>query len=56
MFDLGLAIVPGEFRWVAQRPGLLLKALFSVLVAVPVLASSWPGRSISRGRRRSGSC
>ena len=20
MFDLGLAIVPGEFRWVVQRP------------------------------------
>ena len=38
MFDLGLAIVPGEFRWVVQRPGLMLKALFSVLVAVPALA------------------
>ncbi len=38
MFDLGLSIVPGEFRWVAQRPVLLLKALFAVLVAVPVLA------------------
>ncbi len=38
MFDLGLAIVPGEFRWVVQRPVLLLKALFAVLVAVPVLA------------------
>ena len=38
MFDLGLAIVPGECRWVAQRPGLMLKALFSVLVAVPALA------------------
>ena len=38
MFDLGLAIVPGEFRWVVQRPALLLKALFAVLVAVPVLA------------------
>ncbi len=38
MFDLGLAIVPGEFRWVVQRPMLLLKALFAVLVAVPVLA------------------
>ena len=35
---LGLAIVPGEFRWVVQRPVLLLKALFAVLVAVPVLA------------------
>ena len=38
MFDLGLAIVPGEFRWVVQRPGLILKGLFSVLVAVPALA------------------
>jgi len=38
MFDLGLAIVPGEFRWVLTRPALLLKALFSVLVAVPVIA------------------
>ena len=38
MFDLGLAIVPGEFRWVAERPGLLAKGLFSVLVAVPAVA------------------
>lgn len=38
MFDLGLAIVPGEFRWVFKRPGLLLRALFSVLVAMPALA------------------
>jgi BASS family bile acid:Na+ symporter len=38
MFDLGLAIVPGEFRWVAQRPGLMLKGVFSVVVAVPALA------------------
>jgi bile acid:Na+ symporter, BASS family len=38
MFDLGLAIVPGEFRGVAQRPGLMVKALFSVLVAVPAMA------------------
>jgi BASS family bile acid:Na+ symporter len=38
MFDLGLAIVPGEFRWVRERPGLMLRALFSVLVAVPALA------------------
>lgn len=38
MFDLGLAIVPGEFRWVLQRPGLLFKGLFAVLVAVPALA------------------
>jgi len=38
MFDIGLAIVPGEFRWVLQRPGLVARALFSVLVAVPVVA------------------
>jgi BASS family bile acid:Na+ symporter len=38
MFDLGLAIVPGEFRSVARQPGLLLKGLFSVLIAVPALA------------------
>jgi BASS family bile acid:Na+ symporter len=38
MFDLGLAIVPGEFRWVVRRPALLLKGLFSVLIAVPVIA------------------
>ena len=38
MFDLGLAIVPGEFRWVWQRPGRLVEGLFAVLVAVPALA------------------
>ncbi|HQR10588.1 MAG TPA: hypothetical protein PLW68_04595 [Casimicrobiaceae bacterium] len=38
MFDLGLTIAPGEFRWVRQRPGLILKGLFAVLVAVPALA------------------
>lgn len=38
MFDLGLTIVPGEFRWVLERPAMLLKGLFSVLIAVPVLA------------------
>lgn len=38
MFDLGLALVPGEFRWVLQHPGRLAKALFAVLVAVPALA------------------
>ncbi len=38
MFDLGLGIVPREFRWVWQHPGLILKGLFSVLVAVPALA------------------
>jgi BASS family bile acid:Na+ symporter len=38
MFDLGLAIVPSELRWVVAQPGLMLKGLFSVLVAVPALA------------------
>ena len=38
MFDLGLALVPGEFRWAGQRPLLMLKGLFAVLVAVPALA------------------
>lgn len=38
MFDLGLAILPGELRWIAQRPGLMLKSVFAVLVAVPALA------------------
>jgi BASS family bile acid:Na+ symporter len=38
MFDLGLAIVPSEFRWLLSRSGLMLKGLFSVLVAVPALA------------------
>jgi len=30
--------VPGEFRWAVHRPALLIKALFSVLIAVPVIA------------------
>ena len=38
MFDLGLAIVPGEFRWVAAHPGPMARGVFSVLVAVPALA------------------
>ena len=38
MFDLGLAIVPGEFRWVFRKPAQLARGLFSVLVAVPALA------------------
>jgi BASS family bile acid:Na+ symporter len=37
MFDLGIAIVPVEFRWVVQRPALLARALFCVLIAVPAL-------------------
>lgn len=38
MFDVGLALVPAEFRWVLRHPGRLAKALFAVLVAVPALA------------------
>jgi len=38
MLDLGLAIVPGESRWVAKRPVLVAKALFTVLIAVPAIA------------------
>ena len=38
MFDLGLAIVPGEFRWVGRHRALMAKALFAALVAVPALA------------------
>jgi BASS family bile acid:Na+ symporter len=38
MLDLGFAIVPAEFRWIGKRLELLVKSLFSVLVAVPALA------------------
>ena len=38
MFDIGLAIVPSEFRSLGEHPGLMLKGLFSVLIAVPALA------------------
>ena len=38
MFDLGMAIVAREFRWVAQRPGVMAKALFCVVLAVPAIA------------------
>ncbi len=38
MFDLGLAIEPGEFRWAIERPGLMARAVFAVLVAVPAVA------------------
>jgi len=39
MFTLGLGIVVGEFRGVARSSGLVARGLFSVLVAVPVLAT-----------------
>jgi bile acid:Na+ symporter, BASS family len=38
MFALGLGIALGELRWVLRRPGPMARGLFSVLVAVPVLA------------------
>lgn len=38
MFDLGLRIVAGEFRWVLRHPGLIARGLFAVLVAVPAIA------------------
>lgn len=39
MFGLGLGIVPGQLiRWTVQRPGLMARALFSVLIAVPAIA------------------
>ena len=38
MFDLGLAIVPGDFRRAWQHPGQMLKGLFSVLIVVPAVA------------------
>lgn len=37
MFDLGVAIVPAEFRGVLGQPGLMARALFAVLVAVPAI-------------------
>jgi BASS family bile acid:Na+ symporter len=38
MLDIGLGIVPREFRWVWRHRPLLLRSLFAVLVAVPVVA------------------
>lgn len=38
MFSIGLSVTFGEFRWIWRRPGLMLKALFCVLVAVPAIA------------------
>lgn len=38
MYGIGLALVPGEFRQVWRRPGMIGKGLLSVLVVVPVLA------------------
>jgi BASS family bile acid:Na+ symporter len=38
MFDLGLAVGPADFGWIRERFPLLLKGLFSVLLAVPAVA------------------
>ena len=38
MFAIGLGIVPREFRWLLQHSGLVARGLFSVLIAVPVVA------------------
>lgn len=38
MYGIGLALVPGEFRQVWRRPGMIGKGLLSVLVVVPLLA------------------
>lgn len=38
MFSVGLGVVVGDLRVVWQRPGLMLRGLFSVLVAVPAIA------------------
>jgi BASS family bile acid:Na+ symporter len=38
MFSLGLGIAPGELRWIWRRPGPMVRGLFAVLVAVPVIA------------------
>jgi BASS family bile acid:Na+ symporter len=38
MFSVGLGIAPGELRWVWRRPGPMLRGLFAVLIAVPVVA------------------
>ncbi|HKU86794.1 MAG TPA: hypothetical protein VJV77_10705 [Casimicrobiaceae bacterium] len=38
MLVVGLALVPGEFRWVFDHPAVLARGLFAVLVAVPAIA------------------
>lgn len=38
MFGIGLGVVLREFRWVWRHPGLIARALFAVLIAVPALA------------------
>lgn len=38
MFSVGLGIVPGELRWIWQKPGSMIRGLFCVLIAVPAIA------------------
>lgn len=38
MFALGLAIAPGQFAYIWQRPGPILRGSVSVLVLIPLLA------------------
>lgn len=38
MFSIGLGIAWGQFRWIWGHPGLMLRSLFAVLVAVPAVA------------------
>jgi BASS family bile acid:Na+ symporter len=38
MFTVGLSIVLGELKWIWQRPAPMVRGLFAVLIAVPVLA------------------
>lgn len=38
MFAVGLGIVLAELKWIWQRPEPMVRGLFSVLIAVPVLA------------------
>lgn len=38
MFSIGLGIAWGQFRWIWGQPGLMLRSLFAVLVAVPAIA------------------
>lgn len=38
IFSVGLAIPAGELRWIWRQPGPMGRGLFSVLIAVPVIA------------------
>ena len=56
MFHLGLGILPREFLRIWRQPALTLKALFSVLVAVPVIALVVSRTLGCRAPPRSASC